>query len=314
MTRVNPMRRTVTALSVGVGLSALAVPAMAQDAAVVPPPVVATQPAPAPVTPPPVVRTIQDTVAPAAQADVQKEAPRKATAASPKTNAAKPSSKAAVKADPAPTVSPVEQTAAALPVSSVGEAVAPAAEADIATADAAPVAATSSRSVVPDQEANSFGASENDWLYWVGGLAGLLGLAGAGAALSNRRSRNHRDEHFADEGHVIVESHEAPSFAARPAHAAVPRADAQFAPPASSGYAAGYKSDSGVWTPGYFESMVDDGPSEVNPFLTRKNRLRRARFLDRQAANNEPIFDWRGKREIQFASQIRTAQEPELVH
>ncbi len=325
MTRIYSKRRALLALSIGASVSAISIPARAQDAAVTPPPVVATQPAPAAVAPPPVVRTVPDIIAPEAQASIQNETPKKAVAAA-KVKTVQSSTKSLAKAAPAPVVQPTEPVATS--VATADDIVAPAAEPDIAPASNAPVveaaAPAASRSAVPDQDANSFGASENDWLYWVGGLAGLLGLAGAGAALSSRRSRSHRNEHFADEGHVIVESHEAPSFTARSAYAAVPRADAQFAPPASSGYAAGYKSDSGVWTPGYFESMVDDGPSEVNPFLTRKNRLRRARFLDRQAANNEPIFDWRGQREIQFASQVRTGQvgtgqvttaaEPELVH
>lgn len=304
----------IAALSIGVAASALSVPAMAQDATVAPPPVSAPAPAaaPAPVTPPPVVRTIQDTVAPQAQADAAKETPKAAAVAKPKA-APKVAAKAAPVAAPiAAATAPVEEPVTTLPITG-DETLVPAAEGDIA-APAEPVAAAPA-AAVPAESANSFGASENDWMYWAGGLAALLGLAGASAALSNRRNRRlHSNEHFSDEGHIIVESHEAPSFTARPAFAPAPRADAQFAPPASSGYASGSRSESGVWSPGYFESMVDDGPSEVNPFLTRKNRLRRARFLDRQAAANEPIFDWRGTREIQFASQARTAPEPELVH
>jgi hypothetical protein len=33
---------------------------------------------------------------------------------------------------------------------------------------------------------------------------------------------------------------------------------------------------------GYYAAIVDDGPTPLNPFLTRQNRLRRAHFLDRQ--------------------------------
>lgn len=45
---------------------------------------------------------------------------------------------------------------------------------------------------------------------------------------------------------------------------------------------------------GRHEAMVDFGPTPDNPFLTRRNRLRRAHFLDRQeaAANASPDADW----------------------
>ncbi len=36
---------------------------------------------------------------------------------------------------------------------------------------------------------------------------------------------------------------------------------------------------------GYHEMLAERGPSADNPFLTRKNRLRRARFYDRQESD-----------------------------
>jgi hypothetical protein len=128
------------------------------------------------------------------------------------------------------------------------------------------------------------------------GLAGLagLGLAGGGVILSRRRKRR--------SGKIANQPGTAPT---KPMGASAPVVDrAPMTTPVVSAtpeprrdVIAGLKGDQISGTAlidqidyakpvGYYAASVDQGPSRINPFLTRKYRMRRAHFLDRQLAKN----------------------------
>lgn len=56
---------------------------------------------------------------------------------------------------------------------------------------------------------------------------------------------------------------------------------------------------------GFYTANVDAGPTRINPFLTRKHRLRRAHFLDRQLEKNAESRS--------FGTFSRTPKETERV-
>lgn len=313
MTRISVLNGTAKialCASVFCGSSAL----YAQEVApVAPPPVVAPAPAAAPITPPPAVPTINDTVAPAAQAqlDAEAAAQRQAAANARSKAAAKPAAKPVAKAAPAApiTAAPIEtinapsDVADTAPIAPIG---------DVATTPIDPVATApieNNTSAAPAPV-----PANDEWLILVG-IAGALGLAGAGAVFASRRRRNVAEpvvtyEEFAstpvNKGYFTNAPVAAAPVAASNADAFVDPAYTRDDVAQNTDIAAEQQSYS-MATPertvindkkpteaGYYVAHVDDGPTPENPFLTRKKRLVRARFLDRQAetARQNSSTDW----------------------
>ncbi|MBC2777208.1 hypothetical protein [Parasphingopyxis marina] len=128
------------------------------------------------------------------------------------------------------------------------------------------------------------------------GLAGLLGIGAIGGAIAlgrRRKSRTAGDDRPPVAAKPLVSREPALSEPARvePVHAepevVAPTATRRRRPSESRRVAmapASSLADRIDYSKpaGYYASTVDDGPTAINPFLTRKYRLRRAHFLDRQ--------------------------------
>jgi resuscitation-promoting factor RpfA len=126
--------------------------------------------------------------------------------------------------------------------------------------------------------------SDTDWEV-IGGIAGALGIAGLGGVLYARRRKTVPVRGDAYDSRIVAtdtplrvntvavaEPVTAQSIDTVPNWVHAPR------------HATVGKSAHGA-TRSYLE-RVDDGPIAENPFLTRKNRLRRARFLDARNETN----------------------------
>lgn len=167
---------------------------------------------------------------------------------------------------------------------------APVAAAPAAEVEFAPVQAPDAEVVPVDVTASEDGLSAGE-LGLIGGALAIGGLAAAAMFAGRRR----RDPDGAPEDYVAA------TFAPRDSDAdpiiamplARPRADAAtVAPTATTATIAPFKpiygatqaqtSKSGAV--GRHMRMAEQGPTTDNPFLTRKNRMRRARFLDAQEA------------------------------
>lgn len=256
------LNRKLIATALGALAVGIAAPATAQDAPVInpqttPPPPVATQaqPAPAPVVaapasapaPAPALKLPEIEVAPAVVARADRPAPRRAIAPRTVAPAATPAAAPVERAAPAPAA-----IAPAPVVNAPVEADPPAAS---SVPEAAPAAATAA---APATE------TRPDWgtIGLIGG-AGLL-AAGAAAGLGRRRRIEPDDSDLAFEPAIVPERaatiDPAPIF---PATAVT--ADAH----------------------GDHLALAEAGPTRDNPFLTRRARLKRARFLDRRAREME---------------------------
>ena len=134
-----------------------------------------------------------------------------------------------------------------------------------------------------------------DILPWALGLFGL-GVVGGAAALRRRKSaQTHYDEPVieqrrAAEAPIVretVESVDVTKVEAEPEITApvapIATAGPMVTPSMSDRFREPAAFAEGV---GYHESIVDEGPTPENPFQTRKARLKRARYLDRIAAEN----------------------------
>lgn len=203
---------------------------------------------------------------------------------------------AAVAAAPAPIQSAEETSApavAALPVEDSGAiATPPFIDEPVAPAN------------VTNETVSDDGLSTTE-LGLIGGAVAIGGILGV--ALLNRRRRDPDAPPF----DLIAASNAPPPpvpqpraevpppavapAAATPAAAPVrqPQMQAQTSVPPSIGPRSTKPRNTAV---GRHEAMVDDGPTADNPFLTRRNRLRRARFLDKQEqqANESAVGgnDW----------------------
>lgn len=107
---------------------------------------------------------------------------------------------------------------------------------------------------------------DNRALALIGGTGILLVLGGGFYALRRRRTVEPREAHLAG---ASTSDHVAPVEPLRPA-TATPVTHASAAPPAQSRATTGSNN---------LAALVTAAPSSDNPFLTRKNRIRRANFL-----------------------------------
>lgn len=275
-TKIRPAATTIALVLAGTA----AAPLWAQDTTIAPPPVVTTAPvaaapvaaapvaaAPSAVAPPPIARTVAPATSASAeasrttvdagalaQAEAERPAPRQAAPASART-----ASVNRVAAPVATTAAPAgEPVADAAPVA---PAVAPPSN------DAAELAAASA----PSEPAVTGDAASNAGIpvSWLLGGLGAVALLGLAAAMVLRRRRD-------AEYHAI---HAHAEYTDRPAEPAIARTAPAVASPA---LAAGPVRAADGHLMGRHEALAMQGPSTDNPFLTLKNRLKRARFYDRQ--------------------------------
>lgn len=243
-----------------IDIAPVAQPAPAPVPAPAPAPSIVIAPAPPPAPP---AETAQQTAAPAAPREAARAATRERNAAAPVARARAASAPAAVTSDAAVAEAPVgvrvetaAPTVAVLPEPTLDE--------------IAPVAATDS-------------AADDTIAYALLG-AGAAALGIGGIAFAARRRRRIADRNV--DTVPMTDRREAPV----PEPVMQRAAPAMASPaPAPLAFAAPHKQQRTVAAPragmGRHEAMVDYGPTADNPFLTRRNRLRRARFLDRMEAN-----------------------------
>jgi resuscitation-promoting factor RpfA len=115
----------------------------------------------------------------------------------------------------------------------------------------------------------------------LGAGAAALGIGGLAIAARRRRRIAERDV----DSVPMTDRREAPArepAVARPIPSGAPAPFAFVPPQPRQQQRMAASPRAGI---GRHEAMVDYGPTSDNPFLTRKNRLRRARFLDRMEAN-----------------------------
>lgn len=265
--------------AIAVALVGTAAPVWAQDTTVAPPPVVTTAPAPtlaapaapAVVAPPPIARTVAPAAATetaASRTTINAEEVAQAEAERPAARAAQPAS-----VRPGSTkvrAAPVERVAAAAPASverSADTAPAAPAIAPPASDAAAMAAATAPSEPAVAENSGTNGGIPISWL--LGGLGALALLGVAAAVMMRRRSEAEYQE---------VHAH--PALAEAPDEPVVSRPAAVTA--AGPVLAAGPVRALDGRMMGRHEALAMEGPSADNPFLTRKNRLKRARFHDRQ--------------------------------
>jgi resuscitation-promoting factor RpfA len=274
-------------------------PAMAQEAQTVAPPVtVAPTPQAAPSAPAPVVAAppspdavqtapvqtepvvkFDGPVVPTISGEEQTAIPSQAAkTARPKAASAKSSIKpvSAVTAPEAPVQTATEDNIVEDAANSAAVATSPVALAE----NGQEVATSAVNEETAPIEPSDTALANTDWEA-IGGIAGALGIAGLGGVLYARRRRTITVRGDAYDTRVIAEG------------APLPLAGNSVAEPLI--VQPGDRTSSWVHTPRHamvsqpshasmrsYVDRVDDGPVAENPFLTRKNRLRRARFLDAQ--------------------------------
>lgn len=309
----SPTRPAIAAIAATIAV--LSTPAIAQQTAPAPapamqpaptvaPPALPANAAPTPRTPAPAPVTTRAPVTAAAPnltlPDVDVEAAQQASSenAAPASSAAttdRPVRQAAVQ--PRQTRS-APATASDTPGAAIASADSPAeterAQPDTETlADAEPL--LTDESIAPATIEQASANEGDDDALVLAALAGILGLGaiGGGIALSRRRrdgtTVTPEPVDFEPEGAVAPRPEPVRTTSAVGATAAAPAprrasSDAMHErlgiTPMPAKYAA---TDRPI---GYYESMVDEGPTPENPFLTRRKRLVRARFLDKQVARN----------------------------
>lgn len=255
--------RKLVATALGALATGIAAPAIAQDAPVTqtPPVVTAPTPAPTPVVEAPAAAPVVQTPAPEPfQLKVPELDPVPAT---PRREAATPTAPRAAtaapkRATPVRTVPPVTATNNANPVAQPATAAPTVPSAPVVAAPIAPAPAP--RATAPTAPSET----DPDWML-IGGAAGagLLGLAGvAGLAMRRRREE------------IEPEAVEPLPQSVAPVAVREPVTPAPVAAPilAERG------------TVGRHEAAALVGPTAENPFLTRRARMRHARFLDRREA------------------------------
>lgn len=308
----SPTRPAIAAIAVSIAV--LSTPAIAQQttpapapamqpAPTVAPPALPANAAPTPRTPAPAPVTIRAPVTAAAPnltlPDVDVEAAQASSEnAAPASSAVTANRQVRQAAVQARQTRSTPVTASDTPGAAIASAVSPAeterAQPDTETlADAEPL--LTDESIAPATIEQASANEGDDDALVLAALAGILGLGaiGGGIALSRRRRDGAtvapEPVDFEPEGAVAPRSEPVRTTSAVGATAAAPaprRASSDAMrerlgiTPMPAKYAA---TDRPI---GYYESMVDEGPTPENPFLTRRKRLVRARFLDKQVARN----------------------------
>lgn len=329
-------------------LAASATPALAQDAGVVPPPVTTTAPPASSTTiaPPPIVHTVPVTttdansaasvpVDPAAAAQAQAEDAARAKAAKPAPKPAAPVERAPIKADAKPVAT--KQVSAAPAPAPVADSAAPAPM----TADAPPLVAPQVQAPPPVEQAapvaGPAAAGSNIPVGWwiAGGLAAAAIAFALIAFMANRRRRVSDGRVAMDAEHHVTPPLPRASFepvAVAPAEKVEPEGvpiaareplverSPVMAPatveaePVYARQAAQVPVGSAM---GRHEAAAMRGPSADNPFLTRRARVRRARFYDRrerlaaEAGRPNPFGEAKVARAAQAARERRPAAAAE---
>lgn len=309
--------RSATAAIAAV-LAVLANPALGQNST----PSGATDPATPPIVPPSV--TAQPT-------PVKRPAPAPATAAQPVAaprivpvieDAPEPPTIASAEPTAAPSARPerAEPNAPVATASRDAAVEAPAsnerdAAADIEAGPVAPVATAEPVDMGETGEATELALGQEELA--LAALAGLLGIGAVGGAVIARRRRRKSvadvpaaatavPEPTAKRDRVIAPVAAARAEPSQSARQAVLRDEARVAPAATASLRARIDYTKPA---GYYESMVDQGPNAINPFLTRRKRLARAKFLDRELerAEERKLAETGGE---DFATRLR---RPALV-
>lgn len=282
---LSPLRPATAAIA-----AALAFPATPL-AAQVPAPVIDVAPAAPPQAAPPSAPAPTIVIAPAPPPSPPAEAVRSPAVEAP-ARAAAPAARAERRAaadaprarDSAAPASATEYARAAAPVGVSGTPVAASAPAPLPAADMAE-AGLGEASPVPGSDEV---ANETVALALTGAAAAAIGIGGLAFAARRRRRKAMRDgQDTADEGRgepvardrAVRQLPLPPRVQPLAFAAPQPRSN----PHARTGA-------------GRHEALVDHGPTPDNPFLTRRNRLRRARFLDRLEANG--WFTPHGQRQV----------------
>lgn len=261
------------AMAIAVVLALSSTPLLAQPAASNPP--VVTLPTPAPPTRAPVA-TLPTPAAPVQRVTVPEVAPVAAAqtpraerpAAPVRARAATTSQRSATA--PAPVApAPAEPAPAPFlpPESTMTEAPAPAALPPVTTG------------TDPVQASPASAEAGNDVLPIAGGALGLAVLAGGAYALARRRRRDEGDQ----EAYEISDSWEqdhAMQVVTAPDHASIPVA----APVRPSVAAAAVPAGVDIATLGRHTRAAYEGPTQDNPSLSLKRRLKRAAFFDQREA------------------------------
>ncbi len=199
---------------------------------------------------------------------------------------AKPKVERTQSAAPAPNPSSEAPSSDGAPVmTNTGEDAAPIAEQN----DLSPVAIAENGQnspVVADTAAPAQESAQSnvDWDV-AGGIAGALGLAGLGGILYARRRKPIAKKGDAYDTRIV-----APVLSTGAVVSEEPTPAIVYANSRTQGWVhtprnatVAQRDFSGSRS---YMDRVDDGPIAENPFLTRKNRLRRARFLDARSVNS----------------------------
>lgn len=292
--------KMLTATALGALAVSLSAPAMAQETTspAATPPVATTTPPP-PVTVQSEAPAAQPGAAPTTTYDLNPSAAPAATSAPASAAATKPTTPATTASTATTTRTATRSTAVtrSTPAKAAPRTEAPVARTAAGTAQAkaspdvtapAPVVTepqpASAVTPVATGEVAQSTANPNDNEFWleVGGGVGiaLLGAIGVGALAMRGRRREVIDEPFVPATEHVVDNDVAMApmpVAAAPAMAApVP-----IRPAATATTGDAYVNADGR-TVGRFEAAAEHGPTPDNPFLTRRARVRRARFYDRR--------------------------------
>ena len=264
--RAPKIRPAMTAIAAVIALSSTAGLAQSVDPAIATPaPAVEVTPAPLAAEPLAAQPIVPDTVA-------EPLPPEPAKAKSSTSTTTRRTASAARPAKAAPLVA---RAAVAAPVPAPAE---PVAAAPVAVA-AMPVAPAPAVAATPPAQDTSIASNALMPIAGAVGL-GLLGLIGV--ALAMRRRKRRREEEFAAaeqyEPAIEAPAQTDPIFAEQPSA----QSPAEPAPAvlAAASASAGSPSDCADAAPGSHVEAACDGPTEDNPSLSVKKRLKRARFFD----------------------------------
>lgn len=249
------------------------------------------QPAPAPVLPatnsglapitaaPPVVQSAPAIIA----APIVNTAPVAEATAEPRVAEARSEPRAAAQRSAEPAAAPAERVANSTPAATPAQAPAPEAMPGIAPSEL--MAMEQGEAAAPAQPAEQVPpavTNDSNTLAIVGGAGAVLLLGGAAYALHRRRK--------AEDGDAVVTAYEPRAATLDPVPTTVVTREgivpiatvetpAQVREPVMASSAPQFARSAATATDGDLDAIAAAAPTADNPFLTRKNRLRRAHFL-----------------------------------